>query len=105
LKTELDKKKAKIESLKASIAQEQKNKMFEFEQQKLRKLKMIEEQRETMSLKSKENTDKLEQLEEQTKESIEGYDKMLQQMKEKHGSDMERLVADQNEKIEADHAR
>jgi len=34
--------------------------MFEFEQQKLRKLKMIEEQRETMALKSKENTDKLE---------------------------------------------
>jgi len=26
-------------------------------------------------------------------------------MKEKHSADMERLIADQNEKIEADHAR
>jgi hypothetical protein len=43
LKTELDKKKAKIESLKASIAQEYKNKMFEHEQQKLKKNKQIEE--------------------------------------------------------------
>jgi hypothetical protein len=43
LKAELDKKKLKIDSLRQNIAQENKNKMFEFEQQVLRKRKQIED--------------------------------------------------------------
>lgn len=66
LKTDLDKKKAKIDSLKASIAQEVKNKLFEHEQLKLKKNKQIEEQRDIMAAKKKENEDRLELLEHET---------------------------------------
>jgi hypothetical protein len=78
LKTELDKKKAKIDSLRQNIAQENKNKMFEHEQQVLRKKKQIEDQKATMEAKAKENQDRLSILEQATKDSIEGYHKMLE---------------------------
>lgn len=70
LKAELDKKKLKIDSLRQNIAQENKNKMFEFEQQVLRKRKQIEDQKSTMESKAKENQDRLAILEQATKDSI-----------------------------------
>lgn len=103
LKTELDKKKAKIDSLRQNIAQENKNKMFEHEQQVLRKKKQIEDQKATMEAKAKENQDRLSILEQATKDSIEGYHKMLEQMRIKHADALERLIADQKEKVDADH--
>lgn len=48
-----------------------------------------------MTSKKKENEEKLEDLEAATTESISGYANMLQQMKEKHVSDMTRLNDDQ----------
>jgi hypothetical protein len=105
LKAELDKKKLKIDSLRQNIAQENKNKMFEFEQQVLRKRKQIEDQKSTMEAKAKENQDRLTILEQATKDSIEGYHKMLEQMRVKHDEALERLIADQKEKVDADHQR
>jgi hypothetical protein len=58
-----------------------------------------------MTQKKKENEDKLEGLDVATKESVDGYNKMLKQMAEKHQGDMLRLNEDQQEKIEADQAR
>jgi hypothetical protein len=52
--------------------------MFEFEQQVLRKRKQIEDQKSTMEAKAKENQDRLTILETATKDSIEGYHKMLE---------------------------
>jgi hypothetical protein len=52
--------------------------MFEHEQQVLRKKKQIEDQKATMEAKAKENQDRLSILEQATKDSIEGYHKMLE---------------------------
>lgn len=77
--------------------------MFEFEQQVLRKRKQIEDQKATMESKAKENQDRLAILEQATKDSIQGCHTMLEQMRVKHEDALERLIADQKEKVDADH--
>jgi WD40 repeat protein len=63
LQTDLLKKKAHIERLKASINQEHKNKMLELEQQKRKKQLQIDDQREAMRAKKAESDGRLLELE------------------------------------------
>jgi hypothetical protein len=55
-----------------------------------------------MEAKSKENAERLQILEHSTKESMDGYQKMLEAMSIKHEEDLEKLISDQKEKIDAD---